>query len=253
MNILMLMAGGSEAFADAGHPFPKNLVEIDGLPLVERVIEQIVPLHQLGHRVICTLLQEEARRFFTSSVVRLLVPDAVVLEIPAPTGGAACTALLAVEHIDNEDALLILNGDQLIRTDLGDVLADFVGRNLDAGTVVFDGVHPRWSYVRLNEEALVVEAAEKRPISRLATAGAYYFARGRDFVSGVKTMIKKDAQVGGMFYICPVLNELILENAKVGVCTISREEYVSLATPQGVQAYDESLRARRAGHAVREA
>jgi hypothetical protein len=91
----------------------------------------------------------------------------------------------------------------------------------------------------------VVEAAEKRPISRLATAGFYYFARGRSFVRAVQQMILKDAAVEGGFYVCPAYNELLLENARIGIHPIPRSDYFSLATPQGAQAYGEFLQTGR--------
>ena len=41
MNVLVLMAGSGDAFRDAGYLYPKNLVEIDGLPLVQRVVDSV--------------------------------------------------------------------------------------------------------------------------------------------------------------------------------------------------------------------
>jgi len=58
---------------------------------------------------------------------------------------------------------------------LGEAIAAFRRQELDAGTIVFDSVHPRWSFVKTNEKGLVIEAAEKRPPSRNATAGFYHF------------------------------------------------------------------------------
>ena len=45
MTVLVLMAGGSDAFREAGYIYPKNLVEIDSLPLVQRVIDSLSSLH----------------------------------------------------------------------------------------------------------------------------------------------------------------------------------------------------------------
>ena len=39
------------------------------------------------------------------------------------------------------------------------------------------------------------------------------------------------------FYVCPAYNELLLENARIGVHSIPRSAYFSFATPQGAQAY----------------
>lgn len=245
MNVLVLMAGDSEAFREAGYPYPKNLVEIDGLPLLQRVVAGLESLRDhAGATFTFVVPTEENRQYHTADVLRLLIADARVIEAPGRTAGAACTALLAASEINNPAPLLIANGDQIVRADLPAVLHDFEQRRLDGGTIVFEAVHPRWSYVKCDPATgLVVETAEKRPISRLATAGLYYFARGTDFVLAAMDMIKKDAQVGGSFYICPVYNEMILRQARIGVFPIERHDYFSLANPRSVQDYEDHLKA----------
>jgi hypothetical protein len=156
--------------------------------------------------------------------------------------------LLAIEHIEPERELVIANGDQVFACDLGAAVADFRRRDLDGGTLVFDSVHPRWSFVRLGADGLVTEAAEKRPISRHATAGFYYFKRGGAFVRAAQAMIRKDAQVNGAFYVCPAFNEMILRHARIGTYPIPRESYISLATPQNLEEYEQTL--ARAGRAA---
>jgi dTDP-glucose pyrophosphorylase len=234
MKILVLAAGGSSAFEKAGYPYPKNLVEIHGKPLLQLVLENCaIP----GAGFIVVLPKEEAAKYHTDQVVRLLFPDATVLLAPTPTSGAACTALLAVEHIDSEDPLLIVNGDQILQADHATIVEEFLLRGLDGGIPVFEDVHPRYSFVKVNEEGFVVEAAEKRPISKLATAGRYFFRKGSTFVRSAQQMILKDAHVEGNFFVCPAYNEAILDGAKIGISRVHRNQFHILASPQGVEEY----------------
>ena len=236
------MSGSSQAFKDAGYAYPKNLVEIGGKPLVQRVLEHMRPLQSLGARLVCVLRHDENRKHHTGAVIHLIEPTAEVVELNADTSGAACSALMAVEHVNNAHPLIIVNGDQLLLDiDLVSVVRDFQQRSLDGGVIVFEDIHPRWSFVKCDEQGLVVETAEKRPISNLATAGFYYFAKGSDFVLAATEMIKKDAQVGGLFYICPAYNELILRQRRIGVHVISRQSYRSLAAPSDVHTYEARL------------
>jgi CTP:molybdopterin cytidylyltransferase MocA len=246
VRLLVLMAGDSGAFEVAGHSYPKNLVEIDGLPLVQRVVENLGPVIERASRAIFLVQQDEDRRFHTGDVIRLLVPDADVIAVPAIEAGAACTALHAIARIGREEPLLVVNGDQILEADLAAIVEEFEADGLDAGVVTFDAVHPRWSYVRCDEDGLVVEAAEKRPISHMATAGAYWYRRGGDFVEAVMAMIRKDASVEGRFYVCPAFNELVLRGLRIGPRHIDRDRYPSLATPQGVATFEELLARRRA-------
>ncbi len=243
MKVLIPMAGPDDGFRDA-FLFGKSLAEIEQRPVIEHVVENLSSIP--GVQFVFVIRKEDARRFHLDAVLRLLSPDCVVVAAETPTAGAACTALLAVEHITDDEPLVVANGDQIIDVDLGNVLAGFRERNLDGGIIVFDAVHPRWSYVRVDAEGHVLEAAEKRPISRYATAGFYYFRSGRMFVEAAKEMIRKDDQVNGAFYICPVYNQMILQQARVGIYAVPRTAYHSLATPRGVDTYQEVLSGKEA-------
>jgi len=249
INTVILMSGSSQAFKDAGYAYPKNLIEVHGVSLLQRVLEQIRPLDALGSRSICVLRHDENIKHHTGAVIRLICPGAITVELASETAGAACSALLAVEHINNDEPLLIINGDQLLDIDLVAAVREFMDKKLDGGIVVFEDIHPRWSFVKCDAEGHVIETAEKCPISRLATAGFYYFRTGHAFIAAATEMIRKDAQVNGLFYVCPAYNEMILRRSRIGVHLIPRKAYHSLATPADVQAYEAGL-ADREGAAL---
>jgi dTDP-glucose pyrophosphorylase len=237
MNVVVLMSGSSQAFKDAGYGYPKNLAELAGHPMIQHVMESLHSLEELKSRFICVVRRDENRKHHTGKVLQLMDPKTTVIEVN-DTSGAACSALLTVEHINTDEPLIITNGDQILSDiDLADIVRGFQEKQWDAGVIVFEDIHPRWSFVKCNEEGLVVETAEKRPISKYATAGTYYFARGKDFVFAAMEMLKKDAQINGLFYICPALNEMILRQARIGIHKIDRKSYWSLATPGDAQAY----------------
>jgi dTDP-glucose pyrophosphorylase len=240
IKIIVPMSGSDDAFKQKGYTYSKNLIELHGKPLIQHVFENLLQIP--NSEFIFVIRKEENQKYHLHNVLKLLSPTCEIIVADAPTLGAACTALLAIEHINNEQPLVIANADQLIDANLAEVVEQFQKEKLDAGTIVFDSVHPRWSYVRVNEQGFVTEAAEKRPISRYATAGIYYYKHGKDYVYAAMEMIKKDANTGGIFYICPTFNELILKQAKIGVYKIQRELYFSVAAPEGVQSYEEHLK-----------
>lgn len=243
MNIVVPMAGGDALFRQHGFPFPKPVVEIAGRPLVEHAFDCLSPIHDA--RFIFVIRKDDDLRFHLRDMLQLMAPGSVVLRAEGETAGAACTVLLAVEYIDNDEELVIANADQVINVDLEAAIGDFRARGLDAASLVFDSVHPRWSFVKTDADGLVVEAAEKRPISRNATAGFYYFAKGKFFVEAAQNLIRKDASENGGYFVCPAFNEMILHQQRVGVIGIERDRYISLATPQAVEEYEQALIARR--------
>ena len=157
-----------------------------------------------------------------------------------------CSALMAIDHIDNDTPLVIANFDQLIEPGLREMFDALQGSGCDAGCLTFDAVHPRWSYVRL-QDGRVVEAAEKKPLSRNAIAGFYYFARGARFVRAASRTLLAQASVDGRFYVAPVFNQLILDGDDVHTVAVPRGSYHSFYTPQRIEEYErEQGRARQA-------
>jgi NDP-sugar pyrophosphorylase family protein len=236
MNILILCAGDT-SFDTSDGGYPLCLTEIDGTPLIVKITERCQPI--IDKRLIYAFKETDLRRFHLDSLVSLLFNNIAVVSTTGVTMGAACTALLAAEYISNDDDLLILNGNEYSDLNFEMVISDFKSRTLDAGIVTFPSVHPRYSYLKLDADGYVVEAAEKNPISRHATVGFYWFKEGRNFVEATKSMIMKDARVNGLFYICPVFNELILNHERIGVYPIAASQYHPV---KNIRQFDDTLR-----------
>ena len=234
MNVIALMAGDSNDFKEKGYTYPKYFLELDNKPLVQNIVES---LKKIDCKITFIIRKEDNDQFFLGSSLKILAPFADVVCISGSTKGAVCTTLFAIDSINNEDEVLLINGDQLVKYDINDIIADFRERNLDGGIVTFESVHPRWSYVCLDEQGLVVQTSEKRPISNVATAGIYYYKRGLDLVESCFSVLKKDVQLNGSYYISSTFNELILRHKKVGVYKIDKKEYISFATTQMYENY----------------
>jgi len=237
LNILIPLGTSSQFFEGADYPYPKPLVEIDGKPMIQHVIENLSSISE-EKRFIFILREEDCARHHLDTTIRLLTDnDVIIIKLQSETKGAACSALLAIDFIANDQPLIIANGDQLFDVNIDEYLKGFQEDKVDAGCLCFESVHPRWSYIRL-ENNHIVEAAEKRPLSKMAVAGFYYFAKGLDFIEASKKMIRKDANVNGQFFIAPVLNELVLDNHRMNAYMIANEAYHSFYSPQKIEEYE---------------
>ena len=232
MNVLILAAGDEHSTGDRA-AYPIWLSELAGMTILERHVESFSGLQP--NRFIFAFRREDVSAFHLDQIAALMAPSSWVIEIARQTQGAACTALLAIEAIDHEAELLIISATDLIDVDMCDVIKDFRARGAAAGTVSFQSIHPRYSYVRCDAAGDVIEVAEKRPISRNASAGLYWFARGGDLFAAVQTMIAKDASVNGQFFLAPALNELILRSKRVVTYPIALEQYHPIKTQQQIE------------------
>lgn len=236
MNILIPMLGSSSIFEENGYKYPKSLIEIKDIPLIQHVYENLKDIS--NSNFIYIIDQYSNIKYNLKNVLQLMDPKSKIIVSESETMGAACTALLAINEIDNNSGLIIANCDQLINVNLNQIVDDFISSNFDAATIIFDSLHPKWSSVKLDVDNLVIEASEKKPISKNATAGFYYFKKGSYFVKATENMIRKNAVIDGKFYICPTFNELILDSKKIGVSKIERSQYINFTSPKDIEKYE---------------
>lgn len=234
MNILVLGAG--EHIGDAsGGSYPVFLSEIDGELLLERQVKQLSSVGKANY--IFAVRGEDIASHHIDNILKLLDENCRIINVRKQTQGAACTALLAIDHINNEDELIITNATDHLDVQIDAVIAGFRDKGADAGVIVFESLHPRYSFVRVNAQGEVTEASEKRPISRFATAGFYWYRRGADFIAGARGMLSKDAHVNGDFFICPVFNELILHGKKIVTHNIHASRYFPLKSTDQLSSF----------------
>jgi len=208
LNVLIPMAGAGSRFEAAGYTFPKPLIEVNGKPMIQVVVENL----NIEANYIYIVQRTHFERYSLSYLLNLLTPNCTIVQIDGITEGAACTTLLAKDFINNSNPLIIANSDQVIEWNSNEVMYAFEVEGIDGGIVTFEATHPKWSFAKLNSDGFVSEVAEKKPISNLATVGVYYWRKGSDYVKYAEEMINQDRRVNNEFYVCPVYNNAIEDN-----------------------------------------
>lgn len=209
MKILIPMAGEGSRFQKAGYTFPKPLIDINDKPMIQVVIENL----NFDAEYIFLVRKEHLEKYDIESTLNIITKQkSKIVVVNKLTEGAACTALLAKDFINNDEELLIANSDQFVEysPENFNTLRKFA--NIDASVFTFYATHPKWSFVKTNNSGIITEVAEKNPISNIATCGVYYYKKGSDFVKYAEQMIRKNIRVNNEFYIAPVYNEMIVDN-----------------------------------------
>jgi dTDP-glucose pyrophosphorylase len=232
MNILIPMAGEGSRFKKEGYTFPKPLIEVDGKPMIQCVVENL----DFDANYIFLVRDEHLSKYNIESVLKFVTNGRYdIVSVDRLTEGAACTALLAKDLIDSGEELLIANSDQIIEYSKENFNTVRRFTNFDASVFTFRAVHPKWSFVKTNSRGVVTEVAEKNPISDIATCGIYYYRKGSDFVKYAEEMIEKDIRVNNEFYIAPVYNELILDEKTLVPFFVDKMH--GLGTPEDLKKY----------------
>lgn len=234
LNILVPMAGAGSRFELAGYSFPKPLIEVKGKPMIQVVIENL----NIDANYIFVVQKKHIEHYNIDSMLKLISPNCKIIVVDGITDGAARTALMAKEFIDNDNPLIFANSDQLIEWDSNEFMYKMNESDCDGGILTFTSNHPKWSFVKIDNYGFVTEVAEKNPISNIATVGVYYWKKGSDFVKYAEQMINRDKKVNGEFYVCPVFNESIEDNKKIK--TYEVKKMWGLGTPEDLKYYLEN-------------
>lgn len=236
INILIPLAGKNQFFPESDYPYPKPLIEINGKTIIEHVIHNFSSITK-KKQFIFIVNTDDCKKYHLDNILNLLTEHTCkIVKIDRETKGAACSALMAIETINNDAPLIIANADQLFEDNIGELIGQF--HHCDGGVISFESIHPRWSYARIDENRFITETAEKRPISKHAIAGFYYFTKGYDFINSAMQMIKKDANVNGSYFIAPVLNEMVLANKNLTIVTVANNRYHTFYTPAKIQEFE---------------
>jgi HAD superfamily hydrolase (TIGR01509 family) len=229
LNVLIPMAGAGSRFQQAGYTFPKPLIDVKGKPMIQTVVENL----NVEANFIFVVQKEHREKYNLDTLLNLITPNCKIVEVNGITEGAACTTLLAKEFINNDQPLLMANSDQFAEWDSNEFMYIMIEQKVDAGILSFESTHPKWSFVKIDENGYVTEVAEKKPISNIATVGIYYWSKGSDYVKYAEQMISKNIRVNNEFYVCPVFNEAIKDNKKIK--TFNIDKMWGLGTPEDLE------------------
>lgn len=234
----MPVAGLGSRFTTVGITKPKPLIEVGGKPMVRWAADSIpcikdddfvfvvreahVENHQLDDRL----------RDIFSIAVDILVIDYL-------TEGPACTAQLASECVDDEEAVVITDSDHYFESKAYcDLIQDPAG-SVDGAIPVFESKKEGLSYSEVDENDVIKKVKEKERISPYANIGAYYFSKFEYFSEAIDKMRKKREKVNNEYYVAPVYNELISNDKKVVARKCSK--VWSLGTPKSVNEFEKKF------------
>ncbi|MCC5791558.1 MAG: HAD-IA family hydrolase [Legionellaceae bacterium] len=226
MNVIIPMSGAGSRFVNAGYSFPKPLISIGEKPMIQLAVENL----NVKANFIFIVRRDHYEHYHLESMLKMIAPGCKIVITDGITEGACCSTLLAAEYIDNEAPLLIANSDQFIKWESGAFFHSMNAPGVDGGILTFNSSHPKWSYVRLDDNGNVALLKEKEVISNQATVGIYYWSRGADYVHYARQMIAKNIRVNHEFYVAPVYNEAIADGKAIKTWPI--DEMWGLGTPE---------------------
>ncbi|POB87966.1 glycosyltransferase family 2 protein [Vibrio vulnificus] len=237
--IMIPMAGMSSRFFKAGYSKPKYMLEAKGKTLFEHSVLSFEKYFKDELFVFVIRDVYETKKFVIDQVKKLGIKDFKIVCLDVETKGQAETVFLGLDGIDDNESLTIFNID----TFRPEFSYPELSSKEDGYLEVFQGSGDNWSFVlpENEESTLLVETAEKRPISDLCCTGLYYFNKVSDFKLSYNDYLNKPKELWekGELYVAPLYNFLIKNGKSIHYHKIERDEVIFCGTPDE---YDDFLR-----------
>lgn len=249
MLIFVPMAGFGDRYRRAGYTEPKPLIPVDGVTMIERVLDSFPK----DARYLFGINKTHAETTNVREVLEQLRPGSPTVVLEPHKDGPIQTVLACKEHIPDDEDVLLNYCDFGVSWSFADFSKWVVDGQFDGAMTAYRGFHPHslgptlYAYMR-NEGDRVTEIREKHhfttdKFSEYASSGLYWFRRGKDLVRIAQQLVDEGARVNGEFYVSMAMQKLVLENKKVGVFPLER--FYQWGTPEDLRDYESWARAMR--------
>jgi choline kinase len=232
INVVIPIAGTGSRYVGAGYDLPKPLVDIKGLPAIQRVVWG----GGIGGRLIYVVQAEQNKNHNLTEFLPTFSPEleTIVLEVDGPTDGPLASALVAKEYINDDTVLVIYDSEGIVTWEPNDFLIDAgEGRGLDVSIPVFDTKDHSGMFIETGENGLVTKISEESSGAEQACTGIYYWRYGSDFVAFAESVIANNEKVNGEFHVSSACAKAIEARKTVGVYQV--DNFISLNDPNGLE------------------
>jgi NDP-sugar pyrophosphorylase family protein len=242
MQIVIPMSGFGQRFIDAGYKDPKPLIEIDGKPIIEHVVN-LFPGEE-NFLFICN--SDHLANTNMREILKRIAPQGKIFEIAPHKKGPVYAVSQIFDEIDNEQEIIVNYCDFSTYWDYPDFLKHTRDRKADGAIPSYKGYHPHmlgttnYAFMR-DKEQWMLEIKEKEPFTNnrmqeYASNGTYYFKSGGIVKKYFNALMDQDINLKGEYYVSLIYNLLVKDNLKVSIYEI--QHMLQWGTPADVEEYN---------------
>jgi NDP-sugar pyrophosphorylase family protein len=242
MLVFIPMAGFGDRYLRAGYDKPKPLIDIDGQPMIARVLEAFPS----DVKLLFGVNRRHAEETPILAELKKLRPNARVVVLEPHKDGPIQTLLSCEKEIPLDEDVLLNYCDFGVRWDFQKFSAWLEKNKWDGAMTAYRGFHPHslgptlYAYMRSDGDR-VIEIREKHHFTKnkfeeFASSGLYYFRRGADMLRIAREMIASGERVNGEFYVSMAIERLIEQGGRVGVYEL--DKFFQWGTPEDLRDYE---------------
>ncbi|NOU87917.1 NTP transferase domain-containing protein [Paenibacillus sp. LMG 31460] len=237
------MSGFGNRFLKAGYTIPKSLIEIDGIPMIEHVVNMFPG--ESKFTFICN--EDHLKNTDMEQILTRIAPMGNIVKIPPHKKGPVYAVSFAYELLDDEEEVIVNYCDFSCYWDYEGFLRHTRDRQADGALPSYKHFHPHmlgktnYAFMR-DDNQWMLEIKEKEPftdnrMNEYASSGTYYFKKGSYVKKYFNLLMEKDIHLNDEFYVSLVYNLLVQDGLRVSIYEI--QHMLQWGTPEDVAEYNE--------------
>jgi dTDP-glucose pyrophosphorylase len=241
IQLIVPMSGIGKRFLDAGYQDPKPLIDVDGMPIIQHVVNLFPNVTDI--LFICNKIHQEKTDM--QNILKNIFPECRIKWIPEHKKGPVYTVMTAFGDISDEKETIISYCDYGTVWNFDNFLTTVRSGDFDGGIPCYKGFHPHMlgsdNYAFCQEDRnVLLKIKEKEPftdnkMNEYASNGTYYFKNGFIMKKYFEKLIKKDINLKGEYYISLVYNLMIEDNLRTKIFEI--DKMLQWGTPYDLEVY----------------
>lgn len=241
MKIVIPMSGRGNRFLRAGFKVPKPLITIDGMPIIEHVVNMFPG--ESDFLFICS--NDHLGTTNMGEVLTRIAPNGEIVGIDPHKKGPVYAVSKAFDKLKDEEEVIVNYCDFSCYWDYDNFLSSTRGRNADGAIPAYKGFHPHMlgstNYAFMREENhWLQEIKEKEPFTdnrmeEYASSGTYYFKKGSYVKKYFKELMEKGIHLNQEYYVSLVYN--LLQQDRLSTSIYEIQHMLQWGTPQDVEEY----------------
>lgn len=243
MKIVIPMSGVGKRFLRAGYRIPKPLINVDGKPIIEYVVN-LFP-GETDFIFICN--KEHLKTTILKKVLNKLKPRSKIVEIEVHNKGPVYAVSKVFNNIEDEEEIIVSYCDFNAYWDYEEFKKKIKEQKFDGAIPSYIGFHPNLLHKKLYASILVdkcnfmTNIKEKHsftpnPMDCYQSCGIYYFNSGRQLKKYFQELMDLNISLNDEFYVSMVYYLYKRDKLKVYVPEI--KYFMQWGTPGDLEEYE---------------
>jgi NDP-sugar pyrophosphorylase family protein len=242
MQIVIPMAGTGERFKRAGYKEPKPLIEVDGKPMIEHVVN-LFP-GEKNFLFICN--QAHIDTSDLGMTLERIAPEGIVCAVDSAKKGPVYAITKAEHYMSDDEPVLVSYCDFSLVWDYKDFLRTIARRDPDSAAVCYTGFHPHllnesvYAGVRADDKLHALEVREKFSFTQNKMdgwhqAGLFYFKNGSLLKKYAQRVVDEEIVANGEHFVSLIFNLMIAD--KLSSIVYPAPYFCQWGTPEDLRDY----------------